>query len=221
MKKLFLLMTGAAMVLGAVSCNNGAQGDPEGFEMKGVDMGGGLLWAECNVGATTPEASGNYYAWGDTQPREDYSWASYVFSTELKDGIHFSKYTVASATLNSDDDVARKELKSPWRMPTYEEWNYLKDHCKWDWEKRDKVEGYKVTNEVTGASIFLPAAGFISEGKQVAAKNSFGKYWAADLRDDAPALARNLTFYNGQVATDSYPYRYLGFTVRAVRPASQ
>lgn len=218
----------AASLLFAVSCEkdpennggneNGPEDNPSGY-LEAVDMGTGVLWASCNVGAYSAEEPGNYYAWGDTEVRTDYSWESYKFSTELHDGIHFTKYNDPSAKLDSGDDVARAVLGEPWRMPTVEEFSALKEKCTWTWEKRGNQEGYLVTSKSTNASIFLPAAGSIVSGNKVSAKNYFGKYWTNELRSDTPGLANNFTFTNSNIAPDSYPYRYLGFSVRAVRSA--
>ena len=193
--------------------------DPSEFVMEAVDLGLDVLWANCNVGATTPEGYGNHYAWGDTEVREDYSWASYIFCTDAHDGIHFTTYSEEGAILAIDHDAAHAVLGGKWHMPSAKDFEDLRTKCTWEWETVGTVNGYRVTSKVdTKVSIFLPAAGFIESGNKVSAKGSFGKYWANELRDDAPALAENLTFYDKQVATDSYPYRYLGFSVRAVQP---
>ena len=44
-----------------------------------VDLGlpSGTLWATCNVGASKPEEYGDYFAWGETQPKSNYHWNTY------------------------------------------------------------------------------------------------------------------------------------------------
>ena len=43
-----------------------------------VEMGpNGLKWATCNLGAENPEDYGDYFAWGETEPKTDYSWSTY------------------------------------------------------------------------------------------------------------------------------------------------
>ena len=39
-----------------------------------VDLGLSVKWATCNVGATTPEGYGDYFAWGETEPKDYYYW---------------------------------------------------------------------------------------------------------------------------------------------------
>ena len=44
-----------------------------------VDLGlpSGTLWATCNVGADKPEDFGDYFAWGETTPKDAYDEESY------------------------------------------------------------------------------------------------------------------------------------------------
>ena len=89
-----------------------------------VDMGNGLLWATCNVGADKPEDFGNYYAWGETTTKDTYNWSTYKWG----DGTTFTKYnTTLGATLEPDDDAARQNWGGSWRMPTDAEWTWLRD----------------------------------------------------------------------------------------------
>lgn len=47
-----------------------------------VDLGlpSGTLWATCNVGATSPEDYGDYYAWGETSTKDTYYWTNYKYA---------------------------------------------------------------------------------------------------------------------------------------------
>ena len=51
-----------------------------------VDLGlpSGTLWATCNVGANSPEEFGYFFAWGETQPKEDYSWDTYIYIAKAR-----------------------------------------------------------------------------------------------------------------------------------------
>ena len=48
-------------------------------EHEWVDLGlpSGTLWATCNVGAENPEYYGDYFAWGETDPKDYYNWSTY------------------------------------------------------------------------------------------------------------------------------------------------
>ena len=98
-----------------------------------VDLGlpSGTKWATCNVGASSPEDYGDYFAWGETAPKKEYSWNSYLFRIKGNNSknVIFSKYNIWSAhgvvdnktCLDSSDDVARASWGYTWRMPTAEE----------------------------------------------------------------------------------------------------
>ena len=45
--------------------------------MEYVDLGLSVKWATCNLGATKPSDYGHYYAWGETEPKAEYTWATY------------------------------------------------------------------------------------------------------------------------------------------------
>ena len=108
MKKITLLM---ATLLCSAWCAT-AQTTEQGHEYVDLGLPSGLQWATCNVGATTPEGYGNYYAWGETEPKETYSWATYKWCDGESDSQ--TKYCTNSAygtvdskkVLDPEDDVA-------------------------------------------------------------------------------------------------------------------
>ena len=125
-----------------------------------VDLGVGVKWASYNISASSPEKYGKYYAWGETKPKPFYSWGTYAW---CKDGqeLQLTKYVPDDVpeywfgdgpadnkrVLDLDDDVARKELGEPWRMPTIEEFGDLVSGCFWQWctdYKGSGVRGYVV-----------------------------------------------------------------------------
>ena len=81
--------------------------------------------------------------------------------------------------LDLEDDVAHVKWGGDWRMPTYDEWDELRDKCTWTWTKQNGVDGYKVTGP-NGNSIFLPAAGWRT-GTFLDASGSSGLYWSSSL----------------------------------------
>ena len=44
-----------------------------------IDLGLSVKWATCNVGAIKPEEYGDYYAWGETEPKDFYFWSTYKY----------------------------------------------------------------------------------------------------------------------------------------------
>ena len=210
-----------------------------------VDMGDGLLWATCNVGANSPEQYGDYFAWGETEPKEDYSWATYKFMlTGKSDWRYITKYQTADGTtgalwyydgiftgdgkteLDPEDDAATVNWGEGWRMPTMEEWENLKDTNKfvWTWTtdyNGTGVKGYTVTSKApgyVGNQIFLPAAG-IRDGSSLSKAGSSGEYWSRTLESVFPYGARILYFDSSYVYSNYMGTRARGLSVRPVRVA--
>ena len=189
-----------------------------------VDLGlpSGLKWATCNVGANSPEEYGDYFAWGEVEPKETYDWSTYKYCngslTTLTKYCHNDEYGLNGfidnkIVLDPEDDAATANWGGPWRMPTKAEQDELRTKCKWDWTTQNGVNGYKVTGP-NGNSIFLPAAGYMDEGTRYDA-GSVGLYWSSSLYSDDPYLAYDVYFDSDDVDWSLNP-RYSGFTVRPV-----
>ena len=182
-----------------------------------VDMGFGLLWATCNVGATNPWDYGDYFAWGETQPKSSYSWETYIWG----DSITFTRYTHPNDTLLPEDDAATANWGGDWRMPTRSEWNTLATSSLYT---RTHVTNYQGSGRngivVTcrygrceGNSIFLPYAGLkLYSSRQEITK---GYYLSGILQTER---------YAHGVRLESSTYirydginRRIGASVRAVR----
>ncbi len=122
-----------------------------------VDLELSVKWATCNLGANAPEEFGDYYAWGETRPKETFTDENYKYET----GMFYSKYNLMDRliTLEPHDDAAVVARAYPWRIPTVFEMSELLFNCKWEWTTLNGVKGNKVTGP-NGNSLFLPAAGF-------------------------------------------------------------
>ena len=190
-----------------------------------VDLGlpSGLKWATCNIGATTPEGYGNYYAWGETAPKSNYTWETYKYCNGSYDtmtkyctesGYGYNGFTDGKTTLELSDDAARANWGGKWRMPTEAEQNELRNNCTWTWTTQNGVMGYKVTSKTNGNSIFLPAAGY-RDGTSVSSVGSYANYWSSSLDESSPGNAYNFYFNSGNVDWGSSLRNY-GLTVRAV-----
>jgi hypothetical protein len=185
-----------------------------------VDLGLSVKWATCNVGATKPEEYGDYFAWGETQPKDYYDWSTYKwcngsYNTLTKYNNSSSYGTVDNKTqLELSDDAARANWGGSWRMPTRAEQDELRENCTWTWTTQNGVNGYKVTSKKNGNSIFLPAAGYRYDSSLYDA-GSHGHYWSSSLYTGSPNYAYDLSFYS-DIVDWSYGSRYVGFTVRPV-----
>ena len=195
--------------------NDSNNDDPKNDTKEAVDLGlpSGLKWATCNVGATSPEEYGDYYAWGETTTKETYSWDTYKHG----DGETFSKYntTDGKTTLEASDDAATTNWGSAWRMPTDGEWTELRENCEWIWTdsyQTTGVAGYWVTGK-NGNTIFLPAAGYRYSGSLSGA--GYGIYWSSSLLTDDPYYAW-FAYFNSGIVYRNYGDRYYGRSVRPV-----
>ena len=223
-----------------------------------VDLGlpSGLKWATCNVGATKPEEYGDYFAWGDTVPyykpghaqddpqenwkddKDGYTWTNYRFRTsgDSWNNVKFSKYNTSSSygpidsktTLDPEDDAARYNWGSPWRMPTKGDFDELlatKDNTTdytWTWcdgsttkYAGTDVAGWQIVRTSTGATLFLPAAGFRG-GTYLYSVGSYGHYWSSSLSTSSPDCAWYINFDASSVL--AYNSRGDGLSVRPVCP---
>ncbi len=185
-----------------------------------VDLGLSVKWATCNLGASSPEEYGNYYAWGEIKPRTGGSW-NYTWSTSpyCQDalGDSWSKYndTDGKTVLDPEDDAAIVALGSPWRLPTIDEIQELIDKCTWTWTTMSGKNGYEVVGP-NGNSIFLPAAGY-RYGTSLFDAGTDGFYWSSSLFASEPYAAYYLCFYSVNYEWDGY-FRSHGQSVRPVRP---
>ena len=190
---------------------------PAGVEA--VDLGLSVKWASCNVGATSPEEYGGYYAWGETEEKTYYSWYTYKWCNGSDDTQ--TKYCTSSicgtvdtkTTLDLEDDVAHVQWSGSWRMPTKAELDELRYECDWEWITMNGVNGFQVTGS-NGNSIFLPAAGY-RDGTDVNDRGSYGYYWSATLNEYDSSGAYYLVFGSGSHGWSNYP-RLHGRTVRPV-----
>jgi len=179
-----------------------------------------LYWAECNIGASKPEKYGDYYAWGETETKDYYTWETYKFRTsgDSSDNVTFSKYNKVDnkTVLDPEDDVAHVKLGGKWRMPTKAERDALLSQCTRTWTTKNGVNGYEVKSKVNSNSIFLPAAGY-RLGKSIYGPGSHGGYWSCSLRSNYPLSASCMDLGSGYVQYDYIQgYRHVGRTVRPV-----
>ena len=123
-----------------------------------VDLGLSVMWATCNVGATTPEEYGDYFAWGETEAKQNFSWEIYKWCNGTKSTITKYNATDGLTTLLPEDDAAHVNWGGQWRMPTKEELTELREQCTWKWVTINGIKGNKVIGP-NGNSIFLPAGG--------------------------------------------------------------
>jgi len=166
-----------------------------------VDIGVSVLWATCNINATHPLMSGSYFAWGETMPKEVYSWDNYKYckGKNLLTKYNFKKESgndemVDSIyTLEAEDDAAVQNWGGGWRMPTVKEFDELRNQCEWVWVNGESANYYKVTGP-NGKSILLPACGYMNGRKPVMYMEN-GCIWSSSIFESIPTLGYELTQY--------------------------
>lgn len=190
-----------------------------------VDLGlsDGTLWATMNVGASHPEDYGDYFAWGETKPKEQYDRSTYIWCDERDGGGYvYTKYNNSShggkvdglTELLPEDDAAYVNWGPGWRMPSFDQISKLLDGCTWQWTQQNGVYGRKGTSKTNGNTIFLPAAGY-HDGASLNYAGADGHYWSRTLSSDYPDNAYYLGFHtDGMFWGDR---RYRGRSVRPVR----
>ena len=203
-----------------------------------VDMGLSVKWASFNLGASKPEESGDYFAWGETEPYYSsqnpftwkpgkgagYSWSSYKWcmgadKTLIKycpdSSFGYEGFTDGNTVLQPEDDAASIALGGFWRTPTAAEWTELSENCSWSWTNVNGVYGRKVTSRITGNSIFLPAAGqFVSDS--ISSAGNQGHYWSSSLYETYPVFASACIFSLHSVNDCAGAFRCHGYSIRPV-----
>lgn len=180
-------------------------GSHQGHDYVDLGLPSGTLWATCNVGATKAEEYGDYFAWGETSTKTQYTSSNYA-------------YYGNPTTLPLSNDAANVNWGGDWRMPTKVEQDELRNasYTTWTWIYRNGVGGYMVSSKINGNSIFLPAAGYRNESNLYRA-GSDGYYLTSSLNTSYLHLTYVLHFSSSRVDLVSTD-RYFGRSVRAVLP---
>ncbi len=180
-----------------------------------IDLGlpSGTKWACCNVGASAPEQYGNYYAWGETQPKSVYNWDTYQYGSNRDNVVNIGSDIAGTAY-----DAATANWGAPWRIPSLAHCQELVRNTTYTWTSVNGVNGGKFTGP-NGGTIFLPAAGVRRDGT-LDYEGGDGVYCSSSLYENFPFSAYYLDFDSGDAYCDNdggRSTRYRGHTVRPVR----
>lgn len=170
-----------------------------------VDLGlpSGLKWASCNIGASSPEESGEYFAWGEIDPKNNYA--------DINSITRKKRMKQINGDVNYD--VATAKLGASWYIPTKADFEELIRYCTWEWTTLNGVNGYVITG-FNGNSIFLPATGYY-DGTSCNNDGTTGEYWSSTPHKDA-----EFSYYLCYAGKNYYTYwncRYVGRCVRPVK----
>ena len=208
-----------------------------------VDLGLSVKWASFNLGATTPEEYGDYYAWGETEPyykslnpliwkegkETGYDWSSYKWCMGSSRALTkycsdssfgYNGFTDTKTVLDAEDDAAHVNWGGSWRTPTDADWTELRNNCTWTWTTQNGVNGRLVTGS-NGNSIFLPAAGCLycmyNTYTYLEDAGVCGYYWSSSLESDAPCIAWLVYFGSSDVERANFDRR----DGQSVRPVTE
>ena len=177
-----------------------------GFEYVDLGLPSGLKWANCNLGAKSPEKYGNYYSWGEIDKK-----SSYKDDNSVTQGVPAE--SIGNISANPQYDAARVAMGATWRIPTRAEFEELINNCKWEWTELEGHTGNKVTGP-NGNSIFFPAA-FARSG--TTKKNSWmgvrGNYWSSEALGAKDAYILDTMKLGGSIRMAE---RFYGRTIRPV-----
>lgn len=174
-----------------------------------VDMGLSVKWATCNIGADKQDECGDYFAWGETEPKNYYDWDTYKYCNGSEETL--TKYCADSkygnngftddlTTLAPEDDAACVLWGASWRMPTKAEWEELLNDNNCTWVKKTTSDGYArtgylVTSKINGNSIFLPSTAYRYQAELHHYTILHGYYLSSSLALDRSESSWALYFY--------------------------
>lgn len=221
--------------------------DEDGYEWVDLGLDSGTLWAKCNIGADSPEEYGNYYAWGEIEPKtpmppytpgatmdaNDYvNWVNYKYC-QKKDST-MTKYCLGELfgtvdninELEAADDAATTSWGEDWQIPTQEDFNELVKEANTKngkismaWAQVNRISGIKFTNTTSMESIFFPAGGYRYNYGQDC-KNFAGMYWTRTLHAAGSEINDNwarVFYFTYTFAKTGNNERCYGLNIRPVK----
>ena len=209
MKKILSIL--AFMLMASMTNAPMAPSCPDENHPHAIDLGlpSGTKWACCNIGASHPEESGDFYAWGETTNKNDFSWATYIHC----DGSYDTCHDLGADIAGMSYDVAHEKWGDKWQMPSSEQINELIKNCTSKWKTLNSLKGRYYTGP-NGNTIFLPAAGY-RWGGNLYRINGNGYYWSSSQGPSQSDYAYLLNVSSKSSLLDEY-YRYYGHVIRPV-----
>ena len=230
MKKIYLIMAVACLMI--VSCKkNGGDGRIQGHEYVDLGLPSGVKWATCNVGAKSPEEFGQYFAFGETEPKD-----IYTEENNLTSDIIFYNLFIDDIGGNTEYDAATSNWGDRWRIPSEDNFEELMNECNWIWTNINGSNGYKIVGP-NANYIFIPAAGYYVDkligggnrgiyisGDDILEYHHAGSFLYdchdehCDILDHWSSLhgTSRLDFDNGYVGWNDPTARYYGYPIRPV-----
>lgn len=205
-------------------------GDANGYNYVDLGLPSGTLWAMHNLGAEDPSDYGDYFAWGELEPKEEYTWESYEYVGDYYDlpdvENFFSTEYIGDDISGTEYDAATFNWGKPWRMPKADEIAELRRLCWWKWTTENGIKGMRIYGPNTH-SIFFPANGFAwtsanFPGQLYHFQGYYGDYWGSQQTNSKikPDIinfeAHSLGFDSGGINHYDNGEKAIGFGIRPV-----
>ena len=185
-----------------------------------VDLGlpSGTLWAKCNLGASTPEEFGNYYAWGETEPRYELCIADNYKFYDKNGTMHYT-----TTKYNDNDNLQQLMLEDDaayqhdhrMKIPSRKQLEELLKYTERKWIKNRSNNGLLFIGR-NGNEMFIPAAGYIHE--RCGLTSTEGNIWSSNryTKDDSDRAAIYMYISEKHLGEIAEYDRYDGFSIRPV-----
>ena len=181
---------------------------PNGNHPHLIDMGNGLKWSCCNVGASDPYSAGNYYSWGETKTKSEYSRADNV---EYALGL----YTYPNNISCTPYDVAWVTSNGTLRMPSHDEFVALIALCDVTWADYGSHGGAVLTSKLNGNKLFISAGGWNFSGEELG-RGDTGILWTADRGSRYMGYFMQVLYNDGNPQPNIAYSQWSGHNVRGV-----
>ena len=175
-----------------------------------VDLGLSVKWANKNIDADEESDNGGYYAWGETETKDTYTWANYEYCS----GTEVSCVVIGSDIRKSKKYDRAYKYSTNLCLPTTDQWEELISKCTWKTATVNGVNGYRVTGP-NGNTIFLPFSGCSYDGENHNVGSS-AYYWASNYIMGENYRAQAAYIKSGSGTTVSKIRRRTGAAIRAV-----
>ena len=202
--------------------NTWITGNDNGHEWVDLGLPSGLKWASGNIGATSFDECGMYFAWGETFSKTNYDWTSYSWCNGESKSL--TKYCLEAESgivdnrtiLEIQDDAAHALWGGNWRLPTQEEVDELLANCTTTYVLLgdNKIPSLMLTSKKYDGCIILPFAGAM-DGRNRINYGEYGLYWTSSLFSLYSMRAEYYSISSSGTTSYNY-YRYIGFPIRPV-----
>lgn len=185
-----------------------------------VDLGLDVFWADRNLGAESPTEYGEYYAWGELEPKESYSWINYEHGQNVDSG-YMGNYWLVRPLYDIAGVFRYDAAYTMWgdysRLPYAIEFEQLQELCVWEMVDEGGISGVRITG-VNGNSIFLPNAGNIDETYPLKCGES-GYYWTGSYFSIGVSAGAKMCVIDGvdNISICGTSSCYLGQSIRPVK----